>query len=86
MKMRQLNLAAAVSAVVVMGGLVTAAPASADCIETAGTTVCGQGEVRGGNFNAPAVTTGPFVPYDCGGGYDYYCNEWAFGGGFGGFG
>jgi hypothetical protein len=55
-------------------GLVTAAPATAECTNAGAATVCAQGTVRGGGPDAP--TAGPYVPYDCGGGYDFYCNDW----------
>jgi hypothetical protein len=46
--------------------IVVAPPASADCVEAGGVTVCGQGTVRGGGPSA-----GPVVPFDCP--YDWYC-------------
>jgi hypothetical protein len=48
--------------------IVVAPPASADCVETGGVTVCGQGAVRG---DEPAA--GPVVPFDCP--YDWYCDN-----------
>jgi hypothetical protein len=48
--------------------IVVAPPASADCVEAGGVTVCGQGAVRG---TEPAA--GPVVPFDCP--YDWYCDN-----------
>src|ERR1700754_4592302 len=72
--------------------VVAAPPATADCTNAGAATVCAQGTVRGGGPDAP--TAGPYVPYDCGGGYDFYCNDvdwdidlspgWRPGGGGGG--
>jgi hypothetical protein len=47
--------------------IVVAPPASAaDCFETGGITVCGQGTVRGSE-----PEPGPVVPFDCP--YEWYC-------------
>ena len=55
-----------------IGIVVTAPPARADC-NSAGTTVCAQGEVRGPDGVPRAAT--PVVPYPCE--YDWYCGtEW----------
>jgi hypothetical protein len=48
--------------------IVVAPPASADCVEAGGVTVCGQGTARG---NEPLA--GPAVPFDCP--YEWYCSN-----------
>ncbi|AFM19843.1 hypothetical protein Mycch_5157 [Mycolicibacterium chubuense NBB4] len=44
-----------------------AAPAGAECVSSAGTTVCSQGTVRGSNTGQGPGTldTGPAWPYPC---------------------
>lgn len=51
-------------------GIATASTASADCVSSAGTTVCSQGSVRGSD-TGEGPGTGPAVPYPCE--YDWYC-------------
>ena len=49
-------------------GVVTAAPARAECVSSAGTTLCSQGDVRGadtGEGPGSLNTGGPWVPYPC---------------------
>lgn len=51
-----------------------ASPASAECVNTDGGTLCAQGDVRGsGGGNGPGFQ-GPMVPYPCE--YDWYCDDW----------
>ena len=50
--------------------IVVAPPASADCVNSGGTTLCSQGEVRGADGVPRAAT--PVVPYPCE--YDWYCD------------
>lgn len=62
----------------VTAGLAFSAPAAADCISSAGTTLCGQGTARGANTGeGPGTMSGPVVPYPCG--YDWYCDDNGFG-------
>jgi len=64
----------------------TAAPASADCVSSAGTTLCSQGDSRGANTGAGpgSLNTGPYWPYPCE--YDWYCGDGGFNITFGGWG
>jgi hypothetical protein len=57
----------------VVGGVITAPLASADCVDAGGSTVCAQGTVRGGGPTPPQA--GPYYPSAC---YDpWYCdNGW----------
>ena len=76
---RQLLSIPVLGAGLVLGGLALSAPAAADCISSAGTTLCGQGSARGGNTGeGPGTMSGPMVPYPCS--YDWYCDD---DGGFG---
>lgn len=76
MPMTRILLTAAVA--VAGAGLVLAAPAAADCVSSAGTTVCGQGTVRGSNSGeGPGTRSGPVMPYPCT--YDWYCDDDGFG-------
>lgn len=52
-------------------GIVTATPASADCTNAGGATVCAQGTVRGGGPDAP--TAGPSYPSYCAD--PWYCDD-----------
>jgi len=52
-------------------GIVTATPASADCVGAGNATVCAQGEVRGGGPSAP--TAGPSYPGYCAD--PWYCDD-----------
>ncbi len=68
----------------VFGGALTAATlvlapaAAADCVTSAGTTLCGQGTARGANTGeGPGSRSGPYVPYPCT--YDWYCDNNGFG-------
>lgn len=47
--------------------------ASADCSSTGGTTICSQGDVRGGGGGG-GPGSGPSVPYPCE--YDYMCDDY----------
>lgn len=62
------------AAALVLGGLAVAPSAAADCISSAGTTLCGQGSTRGSNTGeGPGTLSGPMVPYPCT--YDWYCDD-----------
>ncbi|CCK58006.1 Conserved protein of unknown function [Mycobacterium canettii CIPT 140070010] len=52
-------------------GVVTATPASADCVGAGTATVCAQGEVRGGGPSA--ATAGPYYPSYCAD--PWYCDD-----------
>ena len=52
-------------------GIVTAAPASADCTSAGNATVCAQGTVRGGGPDAPSA--GPYYPSYCAD--PWYCDD-----------
>jgi hypothetical protein len=65
---RQCNLILGLTTAAALLVIVVAPPASADCVDAGGVTVCGQGTVRG---NEPVA--GPFVPFDCK--YDWYCDN-----------
>lgn len=58
-------LAAAVMPVI---GVAVAAPATADCNYSGGSTLCASGDVRGGSSSAPSGASAPYSPYPC---YDY---------------
>jgi hypothetical protein len=64
--------------VALVGVIGAAAPASADCTYSGGTTLCSQGDVRGAD-GVPRASS-PVVPYECDyyDYYDYYCddNDW----------
>ncbi len=47
----------------------SAPPAAADCVDAGGSTVCAQGNVRGGGPTPPKA--GPYYPYYCAN--DWYC-------------
>jgi hypothetical protein len=55
-----------------LGGIViTASPASADCVDAGGSTICAQGTVTGGGPTAPKA--GTYYPSAC---YDpWYCDD-----------
>jgi len=56
-------------------GVVAAPPASADCTNAGGVTICSQGDVRGPDTGEGAGSvSGPVVPYPCE--YDWYCDDW----------
>lgn len=52
-------------------GIVEASPASADCVQAGNSTVCGQGEVRGGGPTPP--TAGGYYPSYCAD--PWYCDD-----------
>jgi hypothetical protein len=58
--------------VVIAGGLSFAPPAAADCVSSAGTTICGQGDVRGADTGDAPSGAYPMDPY-CG--YNGYCDD-----------
>ncbi|BBY98875.1 hypothetical protein [Mycolicibacterium fallax] len=67
--------AAPVVALAAFGAVVAGAPtAAADCVNSGGTTICSQGDVRG----ADSSGSGTYAPYPCE--YDWYCYD---GGGVG---
>ena len=59
------------AAMAVPVGIVTAAPASADCTNAGAATVCAQGTVRGGGPTPP--TAGPYYPSYCAD--PWYCDD-----------
>jgi hypothetical protein len=52
-------------------GVISASPASADCVGAGAATVCAQGTVRGGGPSAP--TAGPYYPGYCSD--PWYCDD-----------
>ncbi|MBI3214179.1 MAG: hypothetical protein HYZ38_10185 [Mycobacterium sp.] len=70
-------------AVLTAAGLAVAAPAAADCVSSAGTTLCSQGSARGADTGQGPGTlnTGPYYPYPCE--YDWTCGGNGFGFGIG---
>lgn len=77
-------LSLALGAAVAAAGLAFAPSAVADCVSSSGTTVCGQGTVRGSNSGeGPGSMSGPVMPYPCT--YDWYCDDDGFGITFGGW-
>jgi len=52
-------------------GVISASPASADCVNSGGATVCAQGTVRGSGQDAPS--TGPYYPTYCAD--PWYCDD-----------
>ena len=66
---RYLAMGVALAAVPV--GVITAAPAFADCTNAGAATVCAQGTVRGGGPDAP--TAGPVYPSYCAD--PWYCDD-----------
>jgi hypothetical protein len=64
-------------------GLLVAPTAAADCVSSAGTTLCSQGTPRGADTGQGPGTmnTGPYYPYPCD--YDWSCGGGGFGFGFG---
>ena len=60
----------------IAGGLYVAPSASADCTSSGGTTICGQGDVRGADTGDGPSGAYPMDPY-CG--YNGYCdNDWGW--------
>lgn len=75
MRFRQRLPAVLIPVAVLGAGLVGAPAAAADCITSAGTTLCGQGSARGANTGeGPGSMSGPYVPYPCA--YDWYCDDY----------
>lgn len=63
--------ALAVIPVNVVGSLIAALPAAADCVDAGGSTICAQGTVTGGGPTPPRA--GPYYPSAC---YDpWYCDD-----------
>src|SRR6478609_398755 len=52
-------------------GVISASPASAECVGAGASTVCAQGTVRGGGPSAP--TAGPYYPGYCSD--PWYCDD-----------
>ena len=52
-------------------GVISASPASADCVNSGNATVCAQGTVRGGGQDAPSA--GPYYPSYCAD--PWYCDD-----------
>lgn len=71
MRVRSVLVVMALAVAAADSGLVHAPPAAADCVSSAGTTVCSQGTVRGSN-TGEGPGSGPTVPYPCE--YDWYCD------------
>lgn len=68
MRMRQLCAAVAVTLPAATMGVLGAPVAAAECVSSAGTTLCSQGEVRGGDTGegpGSLNTGGPWMPYPC---------------------
>ncbi len=65
-----------VTALLVAAAASLAPSAAADCVSSAGTTICSQGEVRGSNTGRGPQgpdSSGPWMPYGC---YDdWYCDS-----------
>ncbi|TPG31250.1 hypothetical protein [Mycolicibacterium hodleri] len=62
MQVRPRYLIPMLSPFALAAGVVSAAPAAADCTASGAATVCAQGEVRGGPGPAPVST---YDPYQC---------------------
>lgn len=66
-----------ITAAILGAGLVSAVPARADCVSSGGTTLCSQGDVRGGDTGAgPGSMGSSYTPYICG--YDGDCDDWGW--------
>ncbi|CPV98991.1 hypothetical protein [Mycobacteroides abscessus] len=52
-------------------GVIVAPTAAADCVNANGTTLCAQGDVRGGGSTTSST---PYVPYPCES--DWSCDNW----------
>jgi hypothetical protein len=68
-RLRFLSLGFALTLIPV--GVISAAPAAADCTNAGAATVCAQGTVRGGGPDAP--TAGPVYPSYCAD--PWYCDD-----------
>lgn len=64
-------LSAALVAALPALSLTAAPPSAADCVNANGTTLCAQGDVRGGGSTTSST---PYVPYPCE--HDWYCDNW----------
>lgn len=64
-------LSAGVATLLPVLGVVAAPPAVADCVNANGTTLCAQGDVRGGGSTTSST---PYVPYPCES--DWSCDNW----------
>ncbi|MFD6196651.1 hypothetical protein ACFWE3_08080 [Mycobacteriaceae bacterium NPDC060252] len=64
-------LSASVATLLPVLGLIAAPPAAADCVNANGTTLCAQGDVRGGGSTTSST---PYVPYPCEN--DWSCDNW----------
>jgi hypothetical protein len=74
MRIERRLLLAMVPVAVAGAGLLAAPIATAECISSAGTTLCSQGSTRGGNTGeGPGSLNTPYVPYPCA--YDWYCDD-----------
>jgi len=72
--LRRSYLAIGLATAAVPVTITLAAPASAECVSSAGTTICSQGSVRGSDTGeGPSAPSGPYVPYPCE--YDWYCDS-----------
>ena len=68
----------AVPAALIVAGLSASPPARAECVSTGATTLCGQGDVRGGGGGQGPGPIATYDPYICG--YDGDCDDggWYF--------
>jgi hypothetical protein len=65
MRVRHTYLTATLATSAALASFLAAAPpASADCVDGGGVTLCSQGETRVSN-RTPLVSTTPYVPYPC---------------------
>lgn len=64
-------LSASVATLLPVLGVIAAPPAAADCVNANGTTLCAQGDVRGGGSTTSST---PYVPYPCEN--DWSCDNW----------
>ena len=71
MRIRQHCLSLGLALTLIPTSVLVASPASADCVQAGNTTVCSQGEVRGGGPTPP--TAGPYYPSYCAD--PWYCDD-----------
>lgn len=64
-------LSTTLAAVIPALTVITAPPSAADCVNANGTTLCAQGDVRGGGSTTSST---PYVPYPCEN--DWSCDNW----------
>jgi hypothetical protein len=72
-RLRQRYLILGIAMTMTPIAVTVASPASAECVDAGGSTVCAQGTVRGGGPDAPSA--GPYYPSYCAD--PWYCdNDW----------